>query len=68
MGTDGSTGNFIYHLTKHRITRNTVKRSQDIQNYNEIQYKMANDNPVKKDRLDKKYVGIIIKDNQPLSI
>ncbi|CAB4401701.1 unnamed protein product [Rhizophagus irregularis] len=29
---------------------------------------MANDNPVKKDRLDKKYVGIIIKDNQPLSI
>jgi hypothetical protein len=30
--------------------------------------KMANDNPVKKDRLDKKYVGIIVKDNQPLSI
>ncbi|CAB4474624.1 hypothetical protein RhiirA1_502948 [Rhizophagus irregularis] len=68
MGTDGSTGNFIYHLTKHRITHDTVERSQDIQNYNGIQYKMANDNPVKKDRLDKKYVGIIIKDNQPLSI
>jgi hypothetical protein len=29
---------------------------------------MANDNPVKKEQLDKKYVGMIVKDNQPLSI
>jgi len=62
MGSDGSTGNFIYHLAKHRITRNT-----DLSQNDENAEKTQSDS-VKKNRLDKKFVGIIIKDDQPLSI
>jgi hypothetical protein len=66
MGTDGSTENFIYHLTKHGITRNN-------QNHENIKIMSKNqrsdyNNPVRKDQLDKKFVGIVVKDNQPLSI
>ena len=62
MGSDGSTGNFIYHLAKHRITREA-----DLSQSDESGEKTQNYS-VKKDRLDRKFVGIIIKDEQPLSI
>jgi hypothetical protein len=56
MGSDGSTGNFIYHLVKHRITREA-----DLSQSDESGEKTQNYS-VKKDRLDRKFVGIIIKD------
>jgi len=59
MGTDGSTGNFIHHLAKHRITRST----------NPLQINETYNITInKKNKLDKKFVEIIIKDNQPLNI
>ncbi|CAG8736313.1 16263_t:CDS:2, partial [Funneliformis caledonium] len=54
MSIDGNTSNFIYHLTKHNIIHDTVEISQNIKNH-KLQYKMVNNNPIKKDRLDKKY-------------
>jgi hypothetical protein len=36
MGSDGSTGNFIFHLAKHRITRDGDP-SQNIENVEETQ-------------------------------
>lgn len=62
MGSDGSTGNFIYHLSKHRITRGT-DLSQNDENAGKTRPDSSN-----KNRLDKKFLGIIIKDDQPLSI
>ncbi|CAG8773132.1 16355_t:CDS:2, partial [Funneliformis caledonium] len=62
MGSDGSTGNFIFHLAKHRITRDS-DLSQNNENVDETQNISA-----KKNRLDRKFVGIIIKDDQPISI
>ena len=61
MGTDGSTGNFIQHLAKHRVTRDA-----DLSQYNHKETQNCDLN--KKNRLDKKFVGIIVKDDQPLSI
>lgn len=66
MGTDGSTGNFINHLAKHRITRNTELSKDNTESIEKARYSISN--PVRKNRLDKKFVGVIIKDNQPLSI
>src|SRR6266498_1129170 len=66
MGTDGSTGNFIHHLAKHRITRDTELSKDNVENIEKARYSITN--PVRKNRLDKKFVGIIVKDNQPLSI
>lgn len=63
MGSDGSTGNFIYHLSKHRITHDTELNAESIGKARD----MAN-NPIRKTRLDNKFVGVIVKDNQPLSI
>jgi hypothetical protein len=63
MGSDGSTGNFIYHLAKHSITRDGDLSQQNNENIEETQ-----NNSAKKNRLDKKFVGIIIKDDQPISI
>ena len=62
MGSDGSTGNFIFHLAKHRIMRD-ADLSQQINENVEKESDCA-----RKNRLDKKFVGIIIKDDQPLSI
>jgi hypothetical protein len=65
MGSDGSTGNFINHLAaKHNITRDTNLSLQNNEDNNEYE----DMNNIKKNRLDEKFVGIIIKDNQPLSI
>ena len=61
MGSDGSTGNFIFHLAKHRITRDADLSQIDV-NVEKESY------CARKNRLDKKFVGIIIKDDQPLSI
>jgi hypothetical protein len=66
MGTDGSTGNFIHHLTKHRITRDSELSKDNAESIDKARG-MIN-NPVRKNRLDEKFVGIIVKDNQPLSI
>ena len=63
MGSDGSTGNFIFHLAKHSITRDSDLSQQNNENVEETQ-----NNSAKKNRLDKKFVGIIIKDDQPISI
>ena len=63
MGTDGSTGNFIMHLTKHHITRDA-----DFSQINENTQHIDMNNPVRKNQLDKKFVGIVVKDNEPLSI
>jgi len=65
MGTDSNTGNFIHHLSKHNITRETsLQNNENI--INKAQYII--NNPIRKSQLDKKFVGIIIKDNQLLSI
>ena len=66
MGTDGSTGNFIHHLTKHRITRDSELSKDNAESIDKARGMI--DNPVRKNRLDEKFVGIIVKDNQPLSI
>ena len=63
MGSDGSTGNFIFHLAKHNITRNT-ELPQNIENTVKSKFLYTTNNPVRKGRLDKKFV----KDNQLLSI
>ena len=62
IGSDSSTGNFIHHLSKYRIICK-ADLSQNNKNIEEAQ-----SDPTKKDQLDKKFVGIIIKDDQPLSI
>jgi len=65
MGTDGSTGNFIHYLSKHNITHETsLQNNENV--INKVWYVI--NNPVKKSQLDKKFVEIIVKDNQPLNI
>ncbi|CAB5380236.1 unnamed protein product [Rhizophagus irregularis] len=51
MGSDNSTGNFIVHLSTHRITEESHRRRMNIKNSR-----------------DRKFVGILIKDNRPISI
>ncbi|CAB4418984.1 unnamed protein product [Rhizophagus irregularis] len=63
MGSDGSTGNFIFHLAKHRVTRDT-----DLSQNNKENVESPLNDSSKKNRLDNKFIGIIIKDDQPLSI
>ncbi|CAG8762985.1 8073_t:CDS:1, partial [Funneliformis caledonium] len=62
MKSDGSTRNFIFHLAKHHITRDS-NLSQNNKNVDETQNISA-----KKNQLDRKFVGIIIKDDQLISI
>ena len=52
MGTDGSTGNFITYLTKHCIMRDA-----DFSQINENTQHINMNNPVRKNQLDKKFVG-----------
>jgi hypothetical protein len=66
MGSDGSTGNFIYHLAKHNITRDTEITEDNAESIDRARH-MASSS-VRKNQLDNKFVGIIVKDNQPLSI
>ncbi|CAB4421802.1 unnamed protein product [Rhizophagus irregularis] len=74
MGTDSSTGNFIVHLAcKHGITEETHKRkTQEMGkdkkgNQLTITY-MLRTNPAVKNRHDQKFIGILVKDQRPISI
>ena len=77
MGTDSSTGNFIVHLATHRITEESHKRNVDeMQKKNPLSQPRIDEmirvitmnNPDIKNRRDRKFVGILVKDNRPISM
>jgi hypothetical protein len=73
MGSDNSTGNFIVHLATHRITEESHKRRMsEIQTNNQLSQpridEIIRNNPDIKNSQDRKFVGILIKDNRPISI
>jgi hypothetical protein len=73
MGSDNSTGNFITHLTTHRITEESHKRKMiEIRNNGQVSQlridEIIRNNPNIKSNRDRKFVGILIKDNRPISI
>ena len=71
MSSDGSIGNFIVHLSTHRVTEESHKRKiQEIQNNGKLCKltqpcidEMIRSNPIIKNNRDQKFVGILIKDN-----
>ena len=67
MESNSNTRNFIFYLSKYNITRDT-ELSQNIENTIKSKSSYTTNNPVRKSQLDKKFVGIVVKDNQPLSI
>jgi len=73
IGSDGSTGNFISHLAKHRITEESHKRKMhEFKNNNQSSQpsieEILRSNPDIKQSRDKKFVGMLIKDIQPISM
>src|SRR2546421_605210 len=73
MDSDGFTGNFIAHLSTHRVTEESHKRKiHGIQNISKLSQpridEMLRNNPIIKSCRDRKFIGILIKDNQPISI
>ncbi|CAB5330942.1 unnamed protein product [Rhizophagus irregularis] len=73
MGSDNSTGNFIVHLASHRITEESHKRRMgEIRKNNQLSQtridEIIRNNPDVKNCRDRKFVGILIKDNRPISI
>jgi hypothetical protein len=74
MGTDSLTGNFILHLAcKHGITEETHKRKtqemgKDKKGDQQTIIHMLWTNPAIKNRHDQKFIGILVKDQQPISI
>ncbi len=73
MGSDNSTGNFIVHLATHRITEESHKRKiNEVRNNSQMSQpridEMIRNNPNIKSNRDRKFVGILIKDNRPISI
>ena len=73
MGSDNSTGNFIVHLATHRITGKSHKRKMDeIRNNSQLSQpridEIIRNNPDIKSCRDRKFVGILVKDNRPISI
>ena len=73
MGSDNSTGNFIVHLASHRITEESHKRRMgEIRKNNQLSQtridEIIRNNPDVKNCQDRKFVGILIKDNRPISI
>jgi len=73
MGSDNSTGNFIVHLASHRITEESHKRRMgEIQKNNQLSQtridEIIQNNPDVKNCWDRKFVGILIKNNRPISI
>ncbi|CAB4492303.1 unnamed protein product [Rhizophagus irregularis] len=73
MGSDNSTGNFIAHLATHRITEESHKRKMnEVQNNGQLSQlridEIIRNNPDIKNNRDRKFVGILIKDNRPISI
>lgn len=69
---DYSTSNYINHLnTAHGITKEKHVAEQQITRQPQVDNmfrKIISENPERKMRLDQKFVGILIKDHQPLSI
>src|SRR3954464_4769570 len=73
MGSDNSTGNFIVHLASHRITEESHKRKMsEIRNNSQLSQpridEIIRNNPDIKNNRDRKFVGILVKDNRPISI
>ncbi|CAB4421799.1 unnamed protein product [Rhizophagus irregularis] len=74
MGTDSSTGNFIVHLAcKHGITEETHKRKtqemgKDKKGNQLTITHMLRTNPAVKNCHDQKFIGILVKDQRPISI
>src|SRR2546421_6439326 len=72
MGSDNSTGNFIVHLATHRITEESHKRRMSEIQANQLSQpridEIIQNNPDIKNCRDRKFVGILIKDNRPISI
>lgn len=74
MGTDSSTGNFIVHLAcKHGITEETHKRKtqemgKDKKGNQLTITHMLRTNPAIKNCRDQKFIGILVKDQRPISI
>ena len=73
MGSDNSTGNFIAYLTIHRITEESYKKeiSEAWNNRQLLQFRideMIRNNPDIKNNRDQKFVRMLIKDNQPISL
>lgn len=73
IGSDGSTGNFIAHLSTHRITEESHKRKKhEFKNNNQSSQpsieEVLRSNPDIKQNRDKKFVGMLIKDIQPISM
>lgn len=72
---DYSTSNYIVHLnTAHGITKEMHDRKMKEQQVTQqpqidtMFRKIISDNPQRKARLDQKFIGILVKDHQPLSI
>jgi len=73
MGSDNSTGNFIVHLATHRVTEESHKRKMnEIRNNSQLSQpridEIIRNNPDIKNYRDRKFVGILVKDNRPISI
>ena len=74
MGFDNSTGNFIVHLATHRITEESHRRKmKEIQNNSGQLSQLCIDeiirnNPDIKSNRNQKFVGMLIKDNRPISL
>lgn len=73
MGSDNSTGNFIVHLATHRITEESHKRKMnEIQKNSQLSQtridEIIRNNPDIKNCRDRKFIGILVKDNRPISI
>jgi hypothetical protein len=73
MGSDNSTGNFIVHLATHRITEEGHKRKMnEIRNNSQLSQpridEFIRNNPDIKSFRDRKFIGILVKDNRPISI
>ncbi|CAG8742167.1 9951_t:CDS:2, partial [Rhizophagus irregularis] len=71
MGSDNSTGNFIAHLATHQITEESHKRKMnEVQNNGQLSQlridEIIRNNPDIKNNRDRKFVGILIKDNRPI--
>ena len=77
MGSDSSTGNFILYLATHRITEESHKRNMnEMEKKNQLSQPRVDEmmraiiinNPEIKNRRDRKFVAILIKDNRPISM
>ena len=72
MGSDNFTGNFIAHLATHQITEESHRRKMNEVQNNQVSQpridEIIQNNPNIKNNRDRRFVGILIKDNRPISI